>query len=373
MLNEKAIELLCRLVEVPRVSREETAAADLLQAYMQDELGLEVQREGNNLWSLQPSFDPEKQTLLLNAHIDTVKPVSGWQRDPFRATREGDRIYGLGTNDDGASLVALLHVFAHLVKLSPKGFPKGGAGRGLFNLVFLASAEEEVSGRGGIESVLPSIKKMVNGKLSNGKWIDVALVGEPTGMQPAIAEKGLMVLDVTARGKAGHAARDEGDNAIYHAIDDIQWFRHYRWERVSPLLGPVKMSVTIVNAGTQHNVVPDTCTFTVDVRSNECYSNQELLDGIKEHVRSEVKARSTRLGSSGIDVNHPLVQRIIELGGKPFGSPTLSDQALMPFPSLKMGPGQSSRSHTADEYIEVDEIRQAIETYMKVLSCQAIS
>ena len=373
MLNEKAIELLCRLVEVPRVSREETAAADLLQAYMQDELGLEVQREGNNLWSLQPSFDPEKQTLLLNAHIDTVKPVSGWQRDPFRATREGNRIYGLGTNDDGASLVSLLHVFAHLVKLSPKGFPKGGAGRGLFNLVFLASAEEEVSGRGGIESVLPSIKKMVNGKLSNGKWIDVALVGEPTGMQPAIAEKGLMVLDVTARGKAGHAARDEGDNAIYHAIDDIQWFRNYRWERVSPLLGPVKMSVTIVNAGTQHNVVPDTCTFTVDVRSNECYSNQELLDGIKEHVRSEVKARSTRLGSSGIDVNHPLVQRIIELGGKPFGSPTLSDQALMPFPSLKMGPGQSSRSHTADEYIEVDEIRQAIETYMKVLSCQGNS
>ncbi len=372
-MTEKAIELLCRLIETPRVSREETAAADLLQAYMQDELGLEVQRKGNNLWSVQPGPDEAKPTLLLNAHIDTVKPVSGWQRDPFRATREGDRIYGLGANDDGASLVSLLHVFAALTKNFPwkqsvnggdlKGSsPLGEVGRGAYNLVFLASAEEEVSGRDGIESVLPLLPK-----------IDVALVGEPTGMQPAIAEKGLMVLDVTARGKAGHAAREEGDNAIYHAIDDIEWFRHYRWERVSPLLGPVKMSVTIVNAGTQHNVVPDTCTFTVDVRSNECYSNQELLDGIREHVRSEVRARSTRLGSSCIDVRHPLVQRIVALGGKPFGSPTLSDQALMPFPSLKMGPGQSSRSHSADEYVEVGEIRQAIETYIKVLSCPVIS
>ena len=372
-ITEKAIELLCRLIEVPRVSREETAAADLLQAYMQDELGLEVQRKGNNLWSVQPGPDEAKPTLLLNAHIDTVKPVAGWQRDPFKATREGNRIYGLGANDDGASLVSLLHVFAALTKNFPwkqsvnggdlKGSsPLGEVGRGAYNLVFLASAEEEVSGRDGIESALPLLPK-----------VDVALVGEPTGMQPAIAEKGLMVLDVTARGKAGHAAREEGDNAIYHAIDDIEWFRHYRWERISPLLGPVKMSVTIVNAGTQHNVVPDTCTFTVDVRSNECYSNQELLDGIREHVRSEVRARSTRLGSSCIDVRHPLVQRIVALGGKPFGSPTLSDQALMPFPSLKMGPGQSSRSHSADEYVEVGEIRQAIETYIKVLSCPVIS
>ena len=364
-ITERAIELLCRLIEVPRVSREETAAADLLQAYMQGELGLEVQREGNNLWSIAPDFDDKKQTLLLNAHIDTVKPVAGWRRDPFKATREGSRIYGLGSNDDGASLVSLLHVFAELAKYSPKG----GAGRGLYNLVFLASAEEEVSGKNGIESVLPSIQKMVNDKLSNGKWIDVALVGEPTGMQPAIAEKGLMVLDVTAHGKAGHAARDEGDNAIYHAIDDIQWFRQHQWEKVSPLLGPVKMSVTIVNAGTQHNVVPDVCSFTVDVRSNECYTNRELYDLICQHVKSEVKARSFRLGSSSIDANHPLVQRIVELGGKPFGSPTLSDQALMPFPSLKMGPGESSRSHSADEFVDVDEISQAIETYMKVLSC----
>ena len=351
-MTERAVELLCRLIEVPRVSREETAAADLLQDYMQGELGLEVKREGNNLWSIAPNFDPRKETLLLNAHIDTVKPVAGWQRDPFKATREGSRIYGLGSNDDGASLVSLLHVFAALTKHSPKG----GAGRGLYNLVFLSSAEEEVSGKGGIESVLPLLPK-----------IDLAIVGEPTGMQPAIAEKGLMVLDVTAHGKAGHAARDEGDNAIYHAIEDIEWFRNYKWEKVSPLLGPVKMTVTIVNAGTQHNVIPDTCTFTVDVRSNECYTNREIFDEIGKNVKSEVKARSFRLGSSSIDVSHPLVQRIIELGGKPFGSPTLSDQALMPFPSLKLGPGDSRRSHSADEYIDCHEIQQAIETYLKLL------
>ena len=345
VMIEKAVGLLCRLIEVPRVSREETAAADMLQAYMQDELGLSTQRLCNHLWSVAPNFDEKKDTLLLNAHIDTVKPVAGWQRNPFKATREGSRIYGLGSNDDGASLVSLLHVFAALKEEKTR-----------YNLVFLVSAEEEVSGKDGIESVLPLLPK-----------INVALVGEPTGMQPAIAEKGLMVLDVTAHGKAGHAARDEGENAIYKALEDIEWFRNYKWEKISPLLGPVKMTVTIVNAGTQHNVVPDTCTFTVDVRSNECYTNRELFDEIGKNVKSEVKARSFRLGSSSIDVNHPLVQKVIGLGGKPFGSPTLSDQALMPFPSLKLGPGESKRSHSADEFVDFCEIRQAIETYLKLL------
>lgn len=337
--------MLCRLIEVPRVSREEKAAADLLQDYMTGELELEVHREGNNLWSIVPDFDDKKQTLLLNAHIDTVKPVAGWQRDPFKATREGSRIYGLGANDDGASLVSLLHVFASLKEEKTR-----------YNLIFLASAEEEVSGKNGIESILPLLPR-----------IDLALVGEPTGMQPAIAEKGLMVLDVTAHGKAGHAARNEGENAIYKALEDIEWFRTYKWEKVSPLLGPVKMTVTIVNAGTQHNVIPDTCTFTVDIRSNECYTNREIFDEIVKNVKSEVKARSFRLSSSSIDVNHPLVQRIVELGGKPFGSPTLSDQAFMPFPSLKLGPGDSRRSHSADEFVYVGEIQQAIETYIKLL------
>jgi acetylornithine deacetylase len=258
---------------------------------------------------------------------------------------EDGKLYGLGSNDDGASLVSLLQVFR---VLREQQLP--------FNLIYLVSAEEEVSGKNGIEHVLPMLPH-----------IDIALVGEPTGMQPAIAEKGLMVLDVTAHGKAGHAARNEGDNAIYRAIKDIQWFQTYRWEKESELLGPVKMSVTIINAGTQHNVVPDKCTFTVDVRSNELYTNQELYEQICRHVESDVQARSFRLNSSSIELTHPLVQRIIQLGGRPFGSPTLSDQALMPFPSLKMGPGQSSRSHTADEYIEVKEIEEAIDFYLKVL------
>lgn len=225
-----------------------------------------------------------------------------------------------------------------------------------YNLVFLASAEEEVSGKNGIECVLPLLPP-----------ISVALVGEPTGMQPAIAEKGLMVLDCTAHGKAGHAARNEGDNAIYHALKDIEWFRTFRFPEESPLLGGVKMTITIIQAGTQHNVIPDTCSFTVDVRSNECYSNKEIYDVVCQHVESEVKARSFRLNSSRMESSHPLLLRAIELGRKPFGSPTLSDQALMPFPSMKMGPGQSSRSHTADEYILIQEMEEALEIYRKMI------
>jgi acetylornithine deacetylase len=225
-----------------------------------------------------------------------------------------------------------------------------------YNLILALSAEEEVSGKNGMEHLLTVMPK-----------IDVALVGEPTGMHPAIAEKGLMVLDLTAHGKAGHAARNEGDNAIYHAMDDIAWFRNYQFPKQSELLGPVKMSVTIINAGTQHNVVPAECTFTVDVRSNECYSNEELFSIISQNVKSEVKARSFRLSSSGIDVNHPLVQRAVALGRKPFGSPTLSDQALMRFPSFKMGPGESPRSHTANEFVKIDEIREAISIYLNML------
>lgn len=344
-LAAEAVELLGRLIAVPSVSRDEARAADLLEAYMTDDCRLEVRRDGNNLWSVAPGYGESRPTLLLCAHIDTVKPVAGWQRDPFVPSLEGDRLYGLGSNDDGASLVSLLQAFR---VLSGRGLP--------YNLVFLASAEEEVSGRGGAEHVLPMLPH-----------IDVALVGEPTGMQPAVAEKGLMVLDVTAHGRSGHAARDEGDNAIYHAMDDMQWFRTHRWPRVSPVLGPVKMSVTVVNAGTQHNVVPDTCTFTVDVRSNECYTNEELYRMICREVKGDVHARSFRLNSSGIDPSHPLVCRLTAMGRQPFGSPTLSDQALMPFPSLKMGPGDSARSHTADEYIRLPEIAGAIDLYLEAL------
>ena len=251
----------------------------------------------------------------------------------------------MGSKDAGASLVSLMQVFLKLCQTSQA-----------YNLIYLASCEEEVSGKDGIECVLPLLPP-----------IDFAIVGEPTEMQPAIAEKGLMVLDVTAYGKSGHAAREEGINAIYLAMNDMVWFRDYHFEKVSPFLGPVKMSVTMVNAGTQHNVVPDRCSFVVDIRSNECYSNQELYDLICQHVSSEVKARSFRLGSSHVEPTHPLVQRIVALGRTPFGSPTLSDQALMAFPSLKIGPGKSSRSHSANEFICLSEIEEAIDLYLQIL------
>ena len=254
-------------------------------------------------------------------------------------------MYGLGSNDAGASVVSLLQVFLRLCRTTQP-----------YNLIYLASCEEEVSGAGGIESVLPKLPPIALG-----------IVGEPTGMHPAIAEKGLMVLDVTTRGKAGHAAREEGDNAIYKALKDIEWFRTYRPEKVSPLLGPVKMTVTQINAGTQHNVVPDCCTFVVDIRSNELYSNKELFDIIQAHIGSEAQARSFRLNSSHIDAEHPFVRRAVALGRTPFGSPTLSDQALMPFPSVKIGPGDSARSHTANEYILISELEEALELYYQLL------
>lgn len=343
--TNEAVELLSQLISIPRTSRNETEAADALQDFMTNRCQLATERDGNNLWTIAPGYSDQRPTLLLNAHIDTVKPVSGWQHDPFKPTQEGDRLYGLGSNDDGASLVSLLQAFRVLSSHAQT-----------YNLIFLASAEEEVSGKNGIEHALPLLPR-----------IDVAIVGEPTGMHPATAEKGLMVLDVTAHGKAGHAARNEGDNAIYHAMEDIRWFMDKKWPEVSDLLGPVKMTTTIINAGTQHNVIPDVCTFTVDVRTNECYTNEELYNLICAEVKSEVKARSFRLNSSRISPSHPIVSKLTEMGRKPFGSPTLSDQALMPFPSLKIGPGDSRRSHTADEYICIEEIRQAIALYVDLL------
>lgn len=343
-MAHEATELLNKLIAIPSISREEERAADQVQQYLEEQ-GMTTGRKGNNVWCLSPDFSLKKPTLLLNSHIDTVKPVSGWIRDPFLPSIENGKLYGLGSNDAGASVVSLMQAFMQLCRTTQT-----------YNLIFLASCEEEVSGKEGIESVLPLLPQ-----------INFAIVGEPTEMQPAIAEKGLMVLDVTSHGKSGHAARNEGINAIYLAMKDIAWFRDYQFEKVSPLLGPVKMSVTMVNAGTQHNVVPDKCDFVVDIRSNECYSNQELYDIICQHITSDVKARSFRLSSSHVEITHPLVQRIVALGRQPFGSPTLSDQALMPFPSLKLGPGKSSRSHAADEFIYLSEIEEAIGLYLEVL------
>ena len=339
-----AVDLLKRLIATPSVSRDEAAAADVMEGYMQEK-GLSPQRSGNNLWCMSDGFDAENPTILLNAHIDTVKPVAGWQHDPFTPVVEDGKLYGLGSNDCGGGLMALLQAFMIL-----------RAEKNSFNLVYLASCEEEVSGKNGIESVLSLLPK-----------IDFAIVGEPTGMQPAIAEKGLMVIDATAHGKAGHAARNEGDNAIYHAIKDIQWLAEWQFPKQTDLLGPVKHTVTIINAGTQHNVIPDACTFTIDVRSNECYTNEEIFAFFQEHLTSELKARSFRLSSSSIPMEHSFVQACIREGLTPFGSPTLSDQALMRFPSLKLGPGESSRSHTADEYIKISEIDDAISLYVKLL------
>jgi len=343
-LLSEAVGLLKSLISIPSFSREEEAAADYLQNYIES-IGIETRRKGNNVICVAPMFDLKKPTILLNSHIDTVKPVNGWRKDPFSPTEENGKLYGLGSNDAGASLVTLFQVYQELSKTEQS-----------YNLIFLASCEEEVSGKGGIESVLSELPP-----------ITLGIVGEPTEMQPAIAEKGLMVLDVTSIGKAGHAARNEGVNAIYRALDDINWFKDFKFEKESPMLGPVKMSVTQINAGTQHNVIPDRCSFVVDIRSNELYSNEEIFAVIKKNIKSEAKARSFRLNSSRITEDHPFIKRAVKMGRNPFGSPTLSDQALMPFPSVKMGPGKSSRSHTADEYIMVSEIEEAIELYLKLL------
>lgn len=339
-----AVELLKQLIATPSVSREEERAADVMQQTIEG-YGLECHRLDNNVWCIAPDYDDSKETILLNAHIDTVKPVKTWTRNPFCPTLEDDRLYGLGSNDCGGGLVSLLQAFRILSKRERT-----------YNLIFLASAEEEVSGSKGISEVLPMLPP-----------ISVAIVGEPTGMQPAVAEKGLMVLDITAHGKSGHAARGEGVNAIYEALDDLCWLRQYKFEKISEFLGPTVMNVTVIKAGTQHNVVPDTCEMVVDVRTNELYDNEEVYDFIRRHLRSDVKARSFRLHSSGISLHHPIVERCVAMGMKPFGSPTLSDQALMPFDSLKLGPGESSRSHSADEFIKISEIRDAIKMYVQIL------
>ena len=340
--TNEAVELLKRLIATPSVSREEKAAADIIEEYLKEK-GCNPERSGNNVWAKSKNFDASKPAILLNAHIDTVKPVSGWQHDPFtpelETTGDGERIYGLGSNDCGGGLMSLLQVFLMLRESRN-------------DLIYLASCEEEVSGKGGIESVIPQLPE-----------IEFAIVGEPTGMQPAIAEKGLMVVDAVAKGQSGHAARNEGVNAIYEAMDDIRMIQENHLRKESPLLGSVKMTVTMISAGTQHNVIPDECRFTIDIRSNECYTNEELFGMLQKHLKSELTARSFSLNSSSISADHPFVKKCIERGMVPFGSPTLSDQALMPFPSLKLGPGESSRSHSADEYILVSEIADAIKCY----------
>ena len=341
----EAVSLLSHLIATPSVSRDERRAADIMEEEL-TRCGFTPHREANNVWAIGSCQREDRPTLLLNAHIDTVKPVASYTRNPYEPSLEDGTLYGLGSNDCGGGLVSLLQVFREL----------SASERCPYNLVYLASAEEEVSGKDGISRALPLLPH-----------VDVAIVGEPTGMQPAVAEKGLMVVDITAHGKSGHAARNEGVNAIYEALDDLCWIRSHRFDRVSRFLGPTKMQATVVNAGTQHNVVPDECKIVVDVRTNELYTNEEVFDIISSHCKSECRARSFRLHSSRIDLNHPLVERCVALGLQPFGSPTLSDQALMPFASLKLGPGQSARAPSADADIKVSEIEHAIGLYLRLL------
>jgi acetylornithine deacetylase len=339
-----AVNLLKELIRIPSFSREEKTAADLLQSALVS-LGYEVERKFNNVWT-RAVRGKNFPTILLNSHIDTVKPGSGWSNDPFIPKQSKGKIYGLGSNDAGASVVTLLAVY---VALGKEGVP--------FNLIYSATAEEEISGKNGVESILNDIGK-----------IDLGIVGEPTGMNLAIAEKGLMVLDCVASGRRSHATSDTGINAIYQAIEDIDRIRNFKFPEKSKLLGEVTMQVTVMNGGEAHNIIPESCSFVVDARSNGCYSNREIFDILCRHLKSDIKSRSFRLNSSSIDPDHPIVRKAKKTGIQCYGSGTLSDQALMPFPTVKIGPGDPLRSHTADEFIMLREIYDGIDIYMNLLT-----
>lgn len=344
-LSKESIELLMQMIKTPSLSKEEEPVAKLIRDHL-DQRGIEYKTLLNNTWCFNKYWDDDKPVILFNSHIDTVKAVDAWTYDPFGATLEADKLIGLGSNDAGGPLVSLLAVFKHFY--DKKNLP--------FNLIFSATAEEEISGKNGVALLVKELDR-----------VDFAIVGEPTKMELAVAEKGLLVIDCIAHGKAGHAARNEGVNSIYLAIKEIEKIQNYKFDQVSPLLEEVKMTVTQIDAGFQHNVVPDTCKFVIDVRTNECYSNNEIINIISDLLDCEVNPRSTRLNSSGIEMDHPFVKKAQSLGVHCYGSPTLSDQSLMNYKSVKMGPGDSARSHTANEYIYLKEIEEGIEKYIELL------
>lgn len=346
LLTQEAIDLLKTLIQTPSFSKQENETLSIIQNYIASK-GIKTHTKINNVWSMNQHYDEAKPTILLNSHHDTIKPNPSYTKDPFKVYIEDDKLFGLGSNDAGGALVSLLATFIYFYSQENLKY----------NFIYAATAEEEISGLNGIACIIEELPN-----------ISFAVVGEPTLMQMAIAEKGLMVLDCTSIGKAGHAAREEGDNAIYKALKDIEWFRTYTFDKMSDTLGKVKMSVTMIEAGQQHNVVPSVCKFTVDIRTTEVYTNEEILEIVKKNISSEVVPRSTRLQSSSISEEHPFVQEGKKLQITTYGSPTTSDQALMPFPSLKMGPGDSSRSHSADEYILLSEIEKAIRIYIQILT-----
>lgn len=346
ILQADAIGLLKQLIATPSFSKEEDNSSALIRIFLEKH-GVQTEQYLYNIWAKNKYFDVVKPTILLNSHHDTVKPNKGYTLDPFSAIEKDGKLFGLGSNDAGGSLVSLIATFLYFYEKENLKY----------NILLAATAEEEISGHNGIETLLPQFGN-----------IDFSIVGEPTQMNMAVAEKGLMVLDCIATGRAGHAAREEGDNAIYRAIKDIEWFNAHKFDKVSDLLGPVKMSVTVIETENKaHNVVPAQCKYVVDCRVNELYTFEEMLDIIRSNVQSEVKPRSTRLRSSAIALDHPLVNAGLKMGRSYYGSPTTSDKALMHFPALKMGPGDSARSHTADEYIYIDEIKEGIELYIQLL------
>ena len=349
ILTAEAIELLKNLIETPSFSSEEDQTAILIENWFKTN-NIPFERANNNVWAYNKYFDKNKPTLLLNSHHDTVKPNTAYTNDPFQAFVEEGKLFGLGSNDAGGALVSLLATFTHFYNNENLSH----------NIVIVASAEEESSGKDGLNSVLQHLPHL-----------ELAIVGEPTQMELAIAEKGLLVLDVNVKGTASHAAHINPDNSIYNTLKTIEWFRDYKFEKVSEVLGPVKMTVTQINAGKQHNVVPADTNLVVDVRVNDKYSNSEIYETIKQHVNSDkvnVIARSLNLNSSSIDKNHPLVQAGIALGRTTYGSPTLSDQSVLYCQSLKMGPGDSPRSHTANEFIYIHEIQEGIQIYINMLT-----
>ena len=346
-LTDEAIRLLKLLIATPSFSKEENETAEILGAFF-DEHGIPYSRVGNNIYAKNKSYDINKESILLNSHHDTVKPNKGYTMDPFTPIEKDGKIFGLGSNDAGGCLVSLIATFLHYYHQDNLKY----------NVVFAASAEEEISGVNGIELVLPYLGN-----------INFGIVGEPTKLEMAVAERGLMVIDCTAQGRAGHAARNEGENALYKALDDINWIRNYHFEKVSDLLGESRLTVTVIDTeNKQHNVVPSQCKFVIDVRVNELYTFEEILEALKQNLKSQFKPRTTRMKSTSIALDHPLVKAGIALGKGYYGSPTTSDKALMPFSTLKMGPGDSARSHTADEYIYVAEIEDGIQTYVKLLN-----
>ena len=346
-LQQKAIDLLKELIATPSFSKEENDTAELICSFF-EKAEIPFARVGNNVYAKNKFYDVTKKSILLNSHHDTVKPNKGYTVDPFTPIEKEGKLFGLGSNDAGGCLVSLIATFLYY-------YDKKDA---KYNVVFAASAEEEISGVNGIELVLPYLG-----------MIDCGIVGEPTKLEMAVAERGLMVIDCTALGRAGHAARNEGENALYKALDDINWIRNNKFDKVSDLLGESRLTVTVIETeNRQHNVVPSQCKFVIDVRVNELYTFEEILESLQENLKSNFKPRTTRMKSTSIPLNHPLVTAGKALGKGYYGSPTTSDKALMPFPTLKMGPGDSARSHTADEFIYLEEIRNGIETYISLLN-----